>query len=457
METTTRLLLPEVTAALKAHPEQLIPLTEEMHPADLADLASALDPGLAHQLLNILSVEISAKLLEACTPETRLELFGNLAASSLSNAVTITDAMAADDRADLYAELPEELRSQLLDAIDAEESRDIRQLLSYPEHSAGALLTTDFVALPATATAEAAIELVRKNAAEMETIYQAYAVDSHHTLLGVVSLRDLVTSPVDQTIDRLMNPNIVTIHVDDDQEEAARLIAKYDLLALPVVDRSHHIVGIITVDDVLDVVEEEATEDVHKLGAIEPIETPYPATPLWQIIRARIPWLIALFAAVLATERMLVYYNYHSGLTAHTVALLLAFVPVITSSGGNSGTQSATLVIRSMAIGRIEPHHTLAILRRELFVGLALGTILAVLGGVWIAMTGSPQTLRFTLTVSLALISVVTVAVLLGSGIPLLLRRLRIDPAVSSTPFIASVVDFVGVLIFFRIAIAFLH
>jgi len=449
METTTRLLLPEVRQALRDEPETLVALTEEMHPADLADLALALEPELAQQFLRALPVTVAARLLEMCDEDKRAELFRSLAENERGWAVLITDEMAADDRADLYADLPSALRVSLLADIAAEESRDIRLLLSYAEDTAGALLTTDFVALPADATASDAIDLVRKNAAEMETIYQAYAVDTHGTLLGVISLRDLVTSPADRTINQIMNPNIVSVPVDADQEEAARLMKKYDLLALPVVDRSHHIAGIITFDDVLDVVEEEATEDAHKIGAVDPLDTSYIQTPILQLVKARAPWLLALFIGVMATENVLQHYS-ESG--SHMMLMLLWFVPLIISTGGNAGSQSATLIIRAIAVGKLSPKDNALILRRELIVGTLLGLIIASVGVIRVLATSSTRSIEMVLTISCSLMAVVMLGALLGSGVPLLLRRLRIDPAVSSTPFIASIVDIGGLILYFEIA-----
>ncbi len=446
METTTRLLLPEVTEALQSEPDQLAELTEEMHPADLADLVSALEPELAQRLLALLPPDVNAGILESCEEDKRAELFASMAVTAFDSAVSVTDVMAADDRADLYAQLPDELRHQLLEAIEPEESRDIRQLLSYPEDTAGALMTTDFVALSAATPAAEAIERVRENAEEMETIYQVYAVDSHGTLVGVVSLRDLVTSPAGRAINEFMNPNVVAINVDADQEEAARLIAKYDLLALPVVDRSYHLLGIITVDDVMDVVEEEATEDVHRLGAVEPLETPYLGTPLRQLVMARAPWLIGLFLASLTTENVLEHYA-----ASHAV-MLLWFVPLILSSGGNSGSQSATLVIRAMAIGKLELADGARILSRELIVGLVLGGMLAIVGVTRVLTTTGTRSFEMAAAIGVSLTAVVTVGALIGSGVPLLLKRLGVDPAVSSTPFIASVLDFTGLVVYFNIA-----
>ncbi|HEU5061453.1 MAG TPA: magnesium transporter [Kofleriaceae bacterium] len=453
METTTRLILPEVIEALETSPQDLVELTEELHPADLADLASALSPEQAQKLLSVLPVEYGARLLEHLDEERRSQVFAAVAVQELDKAAALTDEMAADDRADLYATLGEELRSELLDAIDEEESRDIRQLLAYPEDSAGSLMTTEFVALPANVTAQQAIEIIRETAADKETIYQAYAVDKNGTLLGVFSLRDLVVSPATRTVGEIMNPNIVSVPVEDDQEEVARVIAKYDLLALPVVDRHHRIVGIITVDDAIDVVQEEATEDVHKMGAVEPLDQPYIMTPFWTLIRARAPWLVVLFVAVLATRNVLEHY---SNVDLAAAAMLMWFVPLIAASGGNSGSQSATLVIRALALGRLELAQTWRVLVRELLVGVTLGAILGVVGMLSTLAWESTRFAGMVFTISLSVIGVVTVGALIGSGIPLLLQRLKIDPAVASTPFITSMVDIAGLVIFFEIARLFL-
>lgn len=453
METTTRLILPEVVEALRSNPQELLPLTEELHPADLADLAAALELELAQKLVAVLPIEIGARLLENCEAEWRGELFAGIAEASLDAATALTDEMAPDDRADLYATLTDELRVKLLAKLDDEESRDIRQLLSYADDTAGALLTTDFVALPADATAAQAIDLVRQIAEEMETIYQAYAVDPHGTLLGVVSLRDLVTSPAERSVDEIMNPNIVTAAVDADQEEVARLIAKYDLLALPVVDPAHRILGIITVDDAIDVVEEEATEDVQKLGAVEPLEGAYLTAPVRELIKARAPWMIALFVAVLATRNVLEHYT---GAELVHLTILMWFVPLIASAGGNSGSQSATLVIRALALGKLEPRDAGRVLTREIFVGVTLGLIVSVVGVASVLVWDSTRMVGMVLTMFIAVVAVVTVGALLGTGVPLLLEKLGIDPAVSSTPFIASIVDIAGLVIYFEIGTLFL-
>jgi magnesium transporter len=357
--------------------------------------------------------------------------------------------MAADDRADLFAELPPELRTTVLDKIDPEESRDIRQLLAYPDDTAGGLLTTDFVALPASMTVKDAIEQVRRTAEEAETIYQAYAVDSHGTLLGVVSLRELVVARATRTVEDLMNPNIITVDVETHQEEVARLAAKYDLMALPVVDRSHRLVGIITFDDVLDVVAQEATEDAHKLGAVEPLDAPYMTTPFWLFVKARAPWLIFLFVAQSLTGNVLEHY---SSTSLASLAMLMWFVPLIISSGGNAGSQSTTLVIRAMALGEVAPRQALAVLGREMLVGAALGATLGALGAGRVLAWGATRDAAMAAAIGLSVAAVVLLGALLGAGIPLVLKRLRIDPALASAPFIASLMDLGGLILYFEIA-----
>lgn len=453
METTTRLILPEVIEALHTSPEELVGLTEELHPADLADLAAALEPELAQKLLTVLPIEVGARLLENLDEEHRSNLFANLATKELDRAAAITDEMAHDDRADLYATLGEDLRSELLEALGEEESRDIRQLLSYPEDSAGALMTTEFVALPAHVTTQEAINLIRQNAADKETIYQAYAVDQNGTLLGVVSLRDLVVSPADRTVAQIMNPNIVSAAVEADQEEVARLIAKYDLLALPVVDRHHRIVGIITIDDAIDVVQEEATEDVQRLGGVEPLEQPYLSTPFRDLIRKRAPWLVVLFVAGLATRNVLEHFSQSD---TPGITKLLWFVPLIVASGGNSGSQSATLVIRALSLGRLEARDVGRVLLRELTVGLSLGIILGLVGLASAAVWETTRFLPMVLSVGFAVVCVVTWGALVGAGVPLIMVRLGIDPAVASNPFISSLCDITGLILYMEVAQLFL-
>ncbi len=452
METTTRLILPDVAEALRTDPASVVELTEELHAADLADLTVELEDELALKLLRAMPVDQDAALLAAMERGKRVDLYRQLIDQSLDYAVSVAEAMPPDERADLFGELAEETRAALLGRMERAEAREVRQLLAYAEGTAGALMTTKFVVLSGDATVERAIDIVRASAADMETIYDAYAIDPNGTLLGVVSLRDLVVSPLAKTIAEIMEPNVIAVPAEADQEEAARLIAKYDLFALPVLDDVRRIVGIITVDDVVDVLQEEATEDVQKLGAIQPLEDTYFQTTFWQFVRKRAPWLTFLFVAGFVTTSAM----RHLTTVFDRMAPLLWFVPVIISSGGNSGSQSASLMIRALATGEVKPRDFGKIIAREAIMGLTLGLILGVCGVGRALSWDATRTIEVVSTVSLTIIAVVTFGAVLGAGLPLLLRRLGLDPAVSSTPFIASLSDVAGLMIYFGIASVFI-
>ena len=452
VETTTRLLLPDVAEALRSSPASVLELTDELHAADLAELATELEVDLAMILLATLPVEPAARLVGALEKTKRLELFGLLVEKSQARAVELAEVMAPDERADLFGELPEDVRTSLLAKLTREEQRDVRQLLAYPDGTAGSIMTTAFIAVAAEQTVRQAIEQVRVSAEEMETIYAAYAVDPNGVLVGVVSLRDLVVAKGEKTILETMEPNVISLEAEADKGEAARLIAKYDLLALPVTDRTHRLVGIITVDDVVDLIQEEAGDDVQKLGGVAPLEGAYFETGFWEFVRKRLMWLVVLFLGELLTGNAMHHYT----ATFENVAALIWFVPLIISSGGNAGSQSASLMIRALAVGEVKPSDFAKVLVRELSIGLSLGLALALVGALRVLLWPATRTMVFVGTVSLSIVGVVTAGTVIGSALPLLLRRLGLDPAVSSTPFIASLVDVIGLVLYFEIARAFL-
>ncbi len=455
MSSTTQLLLPTVKEALNHHPEQIAQLAEELHPADMADIVNELETAEAKTFLRALNEETVTAVLEHVKQEKQIHLFSSIAQRSTSRALLIAEAMSPDDAADMFGILPARLRMQLLADMTKsapDQARDIKKLLSYEEDSCGGLMTTAFVALQADMSISESIDHVRNNAEEMETVYQAYAVDPKGTLLGVISLSDLVTARAGRSIDTILNPYVITVEASQDQEIAAQTMAKYDLLSLPVVDKNHKIIGIITIDDVLDVVEEEATEDAQKMGAIDPLEAPYMDASIWELVRARAPWLIALFLAGIATASVLESYHDASLLPA----MVVWFLPLIISSGGNSGSQSATLVIRAMALGKATASDATKVLAREVAVGAILGLLLAAVGVARIGLTETTRSGAMMLVMGGAVFVVVVVGALVGSGIPFLLQKLKVDPAVSSTPFIASVLDVAGLVIYFEIASLFL-
>ncbi len=448
METTTRLILPDVAEALRTDPGSVVELTDELHPPDIADIVVELDEELGLTLVRALPVEMAARVFAAIDPGRRVDLYKSLLAAEGERAIDIAEEMSPDDRADLLAELDEEARSAVLARMDRAESREVRALLAYPEGTAGALMTTAFLSLSADLTAGRAIEEVRRIAAEMETIYDAYAVDPSGLLVGVVSLRDLVIAPAEKTIREIMEPHVIAVPATADQEEVARLVAKYDLFALPVLDEQRRIVGIITIDDVVDVVEEEATEDVQRLGAVEPLEGGYFATGFWEFVRKRAGWLVVLFLGELFTASAMRHYED----SFRAVAALVIFIPLIISSGGNAGSQSASLMIRSLALGDVRPRDFGRVIVRELVIGLTLGIGLCVFGIARVLLWDQTRSVAFAVTVAAAIVGVVTLGAVVGSGFPLILKRLGLDPAVSSTPFIASLVDVLGLILYFEIA-----
>lgn len=448
METTTRLLLPDVSEALRSDPASVVGMLEELHPADVADLAAALDDELAMTLLRTLPVEEGARILEALDESRRAALVEQMAAADKPATAELVEEMAPDEAADLVAELPAETRDALLTEMPQEEQRDLKQLLAYPEGTAGAIMTTNFVGVGADTTVQETIEIIRRDAEEMETINYAYVVDPHGVLLGVVTLRDLVLAKGDKQIAEVMRSAVIAVDDTEPQTEVARVAQKYDLLAVPVIDRSRRIVGIVTVDDVVDVLEEEATKDAQQMGAVAPLEHSYFQTSFWGFVAKRAPWLIFLFIAGFVTSAAMKSLTD----TFDEIAALLWFVPLIISSGGNAGSQSATLMIRALAVDEVRPRDFARVIGRELGMGLALGLILGVFGVGRAMAWSATRTAEIVGTVSLSIVAVVTIGSMIGAGLPLLLKRLGMDPAVSSTPFIASLSDVMGLLIYYEIA-----
>jgi magnesium transporter len=374
--------------------------------------------------------------------------------------------MSSDDRVDLVQELEEEPREKILAALEPEEARDVRALSEYADNTAGGLMTTDFIGLPPTLTVREAIEEIRRRADDVETVYYVYVLLLHrgdegadpdlgpHKLLGVASLRDLLLGDPSQTLADVMTENVITVDPTLDQEEVARTLAKYDLSAVPVVDKFQRLLGVITFDDVMDVLVQEQTEDVQKLAGVEPVEQGYFDTGFWRFISARARWLVALFVGELFTGTALARYED----AFHSVATLVLFIPLVISSGGNSGSQSATIVIRAMAVGEIKDQDAFRVVRREFGQGVVLGLLLGLIGFIRAMLWRPPvahQT-KIALIVALTLVAVVTIGTVVGSVMPILLKRMRFDPAVSSTPFIASLVDVLGIVAYFSIAKALL-
>jgi magnesium transporter len=440
------LLAPDLAETLKTSPEHAIALAEELHAVDLADLIFGLSDEQAVQLVSALPVAQAAAAFDAMDHDRRVQLFEKL---ERSFAARVADSMSADERADLFQSLPDLVRADLLARMPKDASLDIRELIRYPESSAGGLMTTDYVAVEVTLTVERAIEQVRETAAQMETIYEAYAVDPNGTLLGVVSLRDLVLARAGQPIAAIMNADVISVPPEMDQEDVAHLFEHYDMLALPVVDAARKMLGIVTVDDVVTVLKQEQAEDIQKMGAVAPTEESYFKTEFWTLVKKRAGWLVAIFLGEILTASVLEHYE----AARRTFQAIEVFVPLIISSGGNTGSQASSLVIRGMALEEFGPGDAPKILWRELRMGLVLGCILGCIGLMRAAFVGHSGRNGMAGAVGLSLIACVTFGSVVGSGLPLLMKRLGLDPAVSSGPFIASLVDVLGIMIYMNIAI----
>jgi magnesium transporter len=363
--------------------------------------------------------------------------------------------LAPDDAADVLQTVVEPEREALLGLLDAETRREVTALLAYAEDEAGGLMSPRYARLRPDMRVDEAIAYLRRQArTKLETIYYIYVLDAGQHLIGVVSFRELFAAAPEKTVREVMRAEVVTVPDDMDQEAVSQVIAERDLMAVPVVDAEGRIKGIVTVDDIVDVVREEATEDIQKIGGSEALDLPYWQTRFGTLVRKRAGWLTMLFLGEMLTATAMSRFEDD---IARAVVLAL-FVPLIISSGGNSGSQASTLIVRAMALGEVRLRDVLRVMRRELASGLVLGVILSVIGMIrisaWQAFFGTygAHAQLIALTVGLSLVGVVTWGTLAGSMLPFVLRRLRFDPASASAPFVATLVDVSGLVIYFSVA-----
>jgi magnesium transporter len=363
--------------------------------------------------------------------------------------------LAPDDAADVAQELTAAERDEFLALLDASTVREVRALLAYAEDQAGGLMSPRFARARPEMTVDEAIRYVRRQAQDhLETIYYVYVLDQDQRLQGITSFRELLVAAGERVVKDVMRRDVITVPESMDDEAVARLIAQHDLLAVPVLDATGRMKGIVTVDDIVDVVEREATADMHKLGGLEALDIPYLQTPFRTMLKKRAGWLAVLFLGEMLTASAMAHYEEE---IARAVVLAL-FVPLIISSGGNSGSQAATLVIRAMALGEVKLRDWWRIIRRELASGFALGTILATIGAtrilVWQGLfhTYGDHYALLALTVALSLVGVVAWGTLSGAMMPFILRKFGFDPASASAPFVATLVDVSGLVIYFNVA-----
>ena len=420
------------------------------HPGDLHDLIEELDLDQKVELLQRLSDTDAALILQEMEDFIQADILPLL---DKEQAKAILKNLASDDAVDLIGELSPEDAEEMLQLIgEEEEPIDFGDLLKYPEDSAGGIMTTEYISLPADIPVEDAISRLREIAPEAETIYYVYVVDEEGHLIGVLSLRDLIASSDGTLLKNIMRRNVISVNAELDQEEVARVVSKYDLLAVPVVDDQERLLGIITVDDVIDVLEQEATEDIYRLAGASEVEgMELTEAPVSKVVRLRLPWLlISMVGGIISGSVIGVYRN-----TLEAIVMLAVFIPVIMGMGGNVGTQSSTIFVRGLATGEIDRSEVWPYFFREIRIGLVMGiicgTLISITAYIW---QGNPY---LGLVVGISMLITITVATLIGTLVPLLLNKVNIDPAITAGPFVTTIKDFTGLIIYFIIASAFLE
>lgn len=439
---TDSLLTPDVLELINnGDTSALQEAVASVHPAEMAHIIAPLDDATVWRFLSSIPLRQSADIFSHFELERQAELADGVNRQAMAR---MLEELPHDDRADLVQRLDPQVAEQILPLVSRAEREDIRKLTSYPEGTAGALMSSDYAALRPDITVSQSLEQIRLQAPTRETIYYIYVVDAGRRLLGFVSLKDLILAKPGQQVNEVMHTEILYANVDDDQESVAQQIEKYDVLALPVVDGEQRLMGIVTVDDVIDVQEAEATDDFRKIGGTELPNVSLKDAGLALLYRARLPWLLAL-----------VFMNVFSGagiaLFEHTivaVASLVFFLPLLIGSGGNAGAQAATLMVRDMAVGDVRMRDWFSLLRKEFLISLLLGLTMA-LGVMFVANFRAPEVL---VPVGLTMVCTVLFGSLVGMSLPFLLTRLKLDPATASAPLVTSIADIGGVMIYFSIA-----
>jgi magnesium transporter len=450
----SQLLQPEIRALIdERNLSTLKEILSDWTPPDIADLITNL-PVENEQVIifRLLSRDLAADTFEYLDFDMQMNL---LKAMGKEESASILNEMSADDRTALLEELPSAAAKQMIMMLSPEERKIATSLLGYPENSVGRLMTPDYIAVKPEWSIAQALDYIRQNGKDSETLNVIYVIDNKGKLIDDIKIRDIILAPLEFVIADLMDENYAELNVHDDQEKAVEVFKKYDRVALPVVDANGVLIGIVTVDDVLDVAEEEATEDIHKLGGTEALEEPYIDTTIMEMVKKRGKWLVVLFIGEMLTASAMGFFEDQIS----KAVVLTIFVPLIISSGGNSGSQAATLVIRAMSLGEITLKDWWRVMKREIISGFMLGIILGAVAFLrmilWTFFVESygAHWVYIGLTVSFSLIGVVLWGTLSGSMLPFILKKFGADPATSSAPFVATLVDVVGIIIYFGFAI----
>jgi magnesium transporter len=452
------LVAPDILELLNESPAAIAAETEELHPADLADVVELIPREQVAAFLAALPATRAADVLEYLDEDLRPRLLEEL---PTEQAAALISQMTPDDRTDVLEEIDEQVADEIVQGMPAEARAETERLLQFEPDTAGGLMTTEFVSVSEAMSVDETLEAVRTLArsGRREATYAIYASDKDGRLAGVLSLRELLAAPPGAKISDIAWTEVVSVSPNADRQEVARMTANYDLIAVPVVSESGHLMGVVTVDDVIDAIQEVQTEDIQKLGGMEALDEPYTSISFWGMIRKRGGWLCVLFIGELLTASAMQGFEDE----LRRALVLSLFVPLIVSSGGNSGSQATSLIIRAMALGELKLKDWWRVALRELPTGLVLGAILGVLGffrivlwqrvGFW---DYGPHYVLLALTVGIAVLGVVAFGSLIGSMLPFVLRRFRLDPASASAPFVATLVDVTGVIIYFMVALLLL-
>ena len=429
----------------KGHYVQLREELNEENPANVTEFLEELPADKQLFLFRLLSKDMAAEAFSFLDNDTQEMLVTSITDTEVRN---IVDNMYLDDTVDFLEEAPANLVSKVLRNTDRETRALINRFLHYPENSAGSLMTVEFVHLSKTMTAKRAMEIIRKNGLDKETIYTCYVIDDKKHLVGVLPLRTLLFADEDKLVEELMEEDVISIATLDDQEEAANLFRKYSFIALPVVDGENRLVGIITVDDIVDVIDEETTEDMEKMAALLPSDEEYLKTPVTKLARNRIVWLCVLMISGTLSSAIISGYD---AILSQAVQLA-AFIPVLTGTGGNAGSQTSATIIRGMSLGDIRPRDILRVMGKEVQVGMICGVLLAALNFIKQTIFSPSTDIMVDLTVSVSMGFVVVVAKAMGCVLPIGAKVCKLDPAIMAGPLITTVVDAVALVIFFNVA-----
>lgn len=449
------IFVPELKEIIAAQTwNEFFELSEDMHPAELAEIISSLEPQEIWELIDKLNIEKKSEVFSHLDPTLQVEITELIGRQKLAELLT---EMPSDDRVDLFKKFPFELQENILPALARAEREDIRRLASYPEGSAGSVMTSEYVSIPDKITVEEAIKKLRLEATKKETIYYSYVIDNSRKLIGFVSLSDLILADPSSLIRDVMHEEVLFAKVDEDQEKAARKIQKYDLIALPVVDANNTLVGIITHDDALDIITQEQTEDFEKIMAITGSHEAgvYLKTPAMVHFKNRAIWIVSLAALGLVSGAII--HSFESTLT--NFMILALYMPMVADTGGNTGSQSATVVVRALALGELTFKDTFKVLWKEFRISVMLAAILGVLSWLKVLLLsqGSELSSNFSLekigfVIAAALSLQVITATLIGAILPLTASKFKLDPALVASPALTTVVDITGLLIYFLTA-----